>query len=148
MNTPLLDASKDEASTHKHMAALAGVRHWMKYHAGRCDEIVGLLAEGHSPAACAGAMDISYQTLLGWCDKYPEFRDAFDEGMAKRVLTLERTLLDTTNPVTANVRLRALGNATPEFWGSTQQTVLSGEVTLLAVLKAAAQPIQIEGEAA
>ncbi len=48
-----------------------------------CDLILGMQEEGALPCQLFTALDIAKATFYLWCDKYPEFRAAYETGKPK-----------------------------------------------------------------
>ena len=81
-----------------------------------CNQVVALMERGLSLTASAGIMGITRGTIHTWMKTHPEFLDSVNLGKAKRVATLETTMLETENATIANIRRFALVNAAPEEW--------------------------------
>jgi hypothetical protein len=45
-----------------------------------CHEVVALGKEGKSPAQMAAHFDVTRQTVVNWCDEFPEFLAAFNRA--------------------------------------------------------------------
>ena len=74
-----------------------------------CDEVIKLMKEGFSFAACAGAIGVSRDTLYEWTKVHPEFSDTKSIGDAATQFWWERR----------NIELAKTGdgNATATVWG-------------------------------
>lgn len=81
------------------------------------EEIIQLMASGLSLTAAAAELGFHRQRVYEWSGRHPEFADAIALAKGKRVLKLERDLLDTsaTSQVITS-RIFALKNADHEEW--------------------------------
>lgn len=80
------------------------------------DEILALMEEGLSVSAAAGALGIHRQRVYDWEKKHPKFADTIKVARCKRLLFLERRLLDASDGPTVTSSIFALKNASPEEW--------------------------------
>jgi hypothetical protein len=79
-------------------------------------EIIDLMATGLSLTAAAADLGFHRQRVYEWAEHHPEFADAVKLARAKRVLALERGLLEATEGPRVTARIFALKNADPEEW--------------------------------
>lgn len=82
------------------------------YRAEYGGEIIALMATGLSLTAAAADLGFGRSTVYQWIDRHPEFADAVNLGRAKRMLVLERQILNQELPGPAvTARIFALKNA-------------------------------------
>lgn len=92
------------------------------------EEIIQLMAAGLSLTAAAAELGFHRDTVYQWAETHEEFSDALKLGRGKRVLSLERDLLDKdmAGPqITA--RIFALKNAAPDEWREKVQQEVTGK---------------------
>ncbi len=64
-----------------------------KYKPSYGEEIVKLMADGHSFKAAAAALGLALRTVNDWRKAHPEFDTLVELGFGKRTLRLEKDLL-------------------------------------------------------
>lgn len=80
------------------------------------EEILAMMAQGFSLQAAAAELGIHRQRVYEWMERHPEFADIVKVAQGKRVLKLERDLLNASDGPTVTSRIFALKNASPEEW--------------------------------
>ena len=121
-----------------------------------CEEIIDLMSQGYTFAACAGFLGVSYETLLNWRDRHPALARVWARGKVARAYRWESCALDvvrtggTGGQVTMIIRgLQSLGL---DEWRDKQEIKHSGAISLASLVESSLknitprQPIEIEGE--
>lgn len=80
------------------------------------EEIINLMASGLSLTAAAASLGFHRDTIYDWAKKNPIFSDALKLARGKRVLHLEKELLDAAEGPRVTARIFALKNADPTEW--------------------------------
>jgi hypothetical protein len=91
-----------------------------KYHPGMGAKVLAFMSKGYSKMAAAGHIGVCYNTFRGFMDDHPEFLQAVKDGEAKRVVFLERGLLQAETGPQVTSRIFALKNAAPDEWKDKQ----------------------------
>lgn len=78
------------------------------------------MAQGFSKLAAAGEIGVCYDTITNWMAAHPEFFQSVKRGEARRVVKLERDLLDAEAGPKVTSRIFALKNAAPDEWKDRQ----------------------------
>lgn len=86
------------------------------------EEMISLMASGLSLTAAAAELGFHRDTIYTWEAAHPEFADALKLARGKRVLHLERGLLEAKDGPTVTSRIFALKNADREEWRDKQET--------------------------
>lgn len=92
-----------------------------KYDPSMGAKVLAFMSKGYSKMAAAGHIGVSYPTFKGFMDDHPEFLAAVKEGEAKRVVFLERGLLQAETGPQVTSRIFALKNAAPDEWKDKQE---------------------------
>lgn len=114
-----------------------------KYDPSMGAKVLAFMSKGYSKMAAAGHLGVSYQTLKNWMDEHPEFFASVKEGEARRVVFLERGLLDAETGPQVTSRIFALKNAAPDEWKDKQavdHTSSDGSMTPQVVERIIIQP--------
>lgn len=99
-----------------------------KFSEAYCNEVVEAMGTGLSLTAFAGQIGVARSTINVWMAEHPDFSEAVKVGTAKRVLYLERRLLDGEIGPRVTSHIFALKNADPEEWRDKIETHHSGEL--------------------
>lgn len=86
------------------------------YRAEFCKDVVGVMGEGYSLTAFAGAIGVSRPVLDAWCKAHPLFAAAVERGRAARTRALETQFLTAGTGAKVAAHVFALRNAAPEDW--------------------------------
>lgn len=122
-----VDRNKKAEGKTKEQVVQTRKRSYSVYTPQLCEKIIELMAEGLSISAAAGALSLPRRTLYDWAAKKPELAQALELGKAKRLLFLERELLQAHRKgsnVTAMIF--ALKNACREEWNDRREVSLTG----------------------
>lgn len=87
-----------------------------KYDEAYCEQLIDCMGNGLSLTAFAGVIGVARSTINEWMAAHSEFSEAVKRGQAKRVLYLERRLLDGEIGPRVTSHIFALKNADPEEW--------------------------------
>lgn len=79
------------------------------YKASYCEEVIELLAKGHSITAFAGSVGVDRSTVFRWMDEKPEFKDSVKVGQALAVKFWEGII--------TKIAAEGGGNATAAIFG-------------------------------
>lgn len=101
------------------------------------EEMISLMAMGLSLTAAAAELGFHRDTIYAWEAAHPEFSDALKLARGKRVLSLERGLLEAKDGPTVTSRIFALKNADREEWRDKQdvETTLKADDTIAALME-------------
>ena len=101
------------------------------------EEMISLMAAGLSLTAAAAELGFHRDTIYTWEAAHPEFADALKLARGKRVLHLERGLLEATAGPSVTSRIFALKNADREEWRDKQdvETTLKADDTIAALME-------------
>lgn len=101
------------------------------------EEMISLMAAGLSLTAAAADLGFHRDTIYTWEATHPEFSDALKLARGKRVLSLERGLLEAKDGPTVTSRIFALKNADREEWRDKQdvETTLKADDTIAALME-------------
>lgn len=99
--------------------------------------MISLMATGLSLTAAAAELGFHRDTIYAWEAAHPEFSDALKLARGKRVLSLERGLLEAKDGPTVTSRIFALKNADREEWRDKQdvETTLKADDTIAALME-------------
>ena len=85
------------------------------------EEIIQLMSTGLSLTAASAELGFHRQRVYEWIERHPDFADAIKLAKGKRLLKLEKDLLNEDMPSPAiTARIFALKNADPEEWTDKQ----------------------------
>lgn len=97
-----------------------------KYKPSYGEEIVSLMADGHSFRAAAAALGLALRTVNDWRKAHPEFDELVELGFGKRTLRLEKDLLTAKDSATVTSRIFSLKSAAPEEYTDRYRTEITG----------------------
>ena len=142
------------ALTETHAKRLRGPESHYKEHF--CEEIIDLMSQGYTFAACAGYLGVSYETLLRWRDEHEALARTWRRGKVARAYRWENLAMGvaetggTGGQVTMITRgLMSLGL---DEWRDKQEIKHSGAISLASLVESSLknitprQPLEIEGE--
>jgi len=117
-----------------------------------CAEVIRIMGDGYDLTAFAGTIDVGRETVYDWIGRFPDFRHAVEIAKSKRMLALQRKLLNTKVGVGVTAAIFALKNAAPDDWQdrynqTTQVNVRIESVSddeLLRIAARGAKPVTIE----
>lgn len=98
-----------------------------KYDPAYCDEVIECMGRGLSLTAFAGEIEVARSTINVWMAEHPEFSEAVKVGTAKRVLYLEKRLIDGDTGPRVTSHIFALKNADPEEWRDKREHEVTGK---------------------
>ena len=114
-----------------------------------CQQVIDVMAEGLDLAGFAGTISVSIDAVYDWMARWPDFHQAVKVARTKRLLFLQRKLLNTKQGVGVTAAIFALKNADPETWQDrynvqTQTKITIEHVTdqqLLEIVSGATKPM-------
>jgi hypothetical protein len=81
-----------------------------------CQQVIEVMSEGLDLAGFAGTISVSIDAVYDWMARWPDFYQAVKVARTKRLLFLQRKLLNTKQGVGVTAAIFALKNADPETW--------------------------------
>lgn len=97
-----------------------------KYDADKAAKIIELMAAGYTVTAAAGKLRVHRDTVYGWAETIPEFKEAFDIARQARQAYWEDEIISTKQAARVTASIFALKNANPKEWADKKQVEASG----------------------
>ena len=89
-----------------------------RYRAEFCQSVIDYMGRGFSLAAFAGSIGVAVDTVYGWSERIPEFREAVGIAKAARCNMLESELYAADSMARAKALITMLKRAAPWEFGN------------------------------